>query len=188
MEKEETTNVAIARIIRERSEAGQLIHFEGILTELTGQGLLESDADDQKSLCLGMINRVVEANGDLNEIFGGSEIPYYYSSQSLSETYAEILVRKEGNPLQLVAEIVRENSSIYPRPVPLDIFTESPFDLTRAEILDCLGKMADQQEYQDIAQTRTSIGTIFLYSSQSLDPAYASMLAEWLDVGQANNP
>jgi hypothetical protein len=72
--------------------------------------------------------------------------------------------------------------------VPLDIFRESPFDLTQEEILDCLKKMAEQGEYQDITQTTTSIGTIFLYSTQHLEPDYASSLAEWLDVGQANNP
>ena len=87
-----------------------------------------------------------------------------------------------------MAEIVRENSAIYPRPVPLNIFREPPFDLTQEEILDCLGKMGTQEEYQDITQTTTSIGTVFLYSNQHLDATYASILAEWLDVGQANNP
>ncbi len=48
--------------------------------------------------------------------------------------------------------------------------------------------MRQQAEYQDIAQTTTSIGTIFLYFNQHLDPGHASMLTEWLDVGQANNP
>jgi hypothetical protein len=188
MEKQETINAAIAKIIRERSASGQLVQFEEIMAELTGQGLLESEADDQKSLCLTMISRVVEENGDLRKISGTNEISHYYSSQSLSEAYAGILVRKEGNRLEFIAQIVRENSSIYPRPVPLDIFVESPFDLTRKEVLDCLGKMAEQQEYQDIAQTTTSIGTIFLYSNRCLEPAYGSLLAEWLDVGQANNP
>jgi hypothetical protein len=48
--------------------------------------------------------------------------------------------------------------------------------------------MEQQAEYRDIARTITSIGTVFLYSNQYLDPDHASMLAEWLDVGQANNP
>jgi hypothetical protein len=105
---------------------------------------------------------------------------------SLSETYAGILIRKEES--SFIAEIVRENSAIYPRPVPLDFFRESPFDLTQEEILDFLGKMGEQGEYQDIALTTTSIGTVFLYSSRHLNPDYASTLAEWFDVGQINNP
>jgi hypothetical protein len=65
---------------------------------------------------------------------------------------------------------------------------EPPFDLTQVEILECLRKMAEEGEFQDISQTTTSIGTTFLYSNQHLDSSYASMLAEWFDVGQANNP
>jgi hypothetical protein len=29
---------------------------------------------------------------------------------------------------------------------------------------------------------------VFLYSTRHLDPDHASMLAEWLDVGQYRNP
>jgi hypothetical protein len=48
--------------------------------------------------------------------------------------------------------------------------------------------MDGQEEYEDIARTTTSIGTVYLYSTRHLEPDYASTLAEWLDVGQANNP
>jgi hypothetical protein len=48
--------------------------------------------------------------------------------------------------------------------------------------------MAQQKEYEDIAQTITSVGTQFLYSTKHLDPDHAFTLAEWLDVGQVNNP
>jgi len=48
--------------------------------------------------------------------------------------------------------------------------------------------MARQDAFKDIQQTTSSIGTAFLYSTIHLDPDYASMLAEWLDVGQASNP
>jgi hypothetical protein len=88
----------------------------------------------------------------------------------------------------LIAEIVRENSALYPRPIPMDTFKNSPFELTQEEILACLQKISGQEDYQDIARTTTSAGTVFLYSSRHLDQGYASMLAEWLDVGQFNNP
>jgi hypothetical protein len=188
MEQPEAICLVIAKIIRERSETGQFVHFEEILKELTGQGLLKSEDGDQRSQFGDILKQTIEKNEDLKEISGRDRIPRYYSTQSLSETYARILIQKKENPLLLMAEIVRENSAIYPRPVPLDIFRESPFDLTQEEILDCLKKMAEQEEYQDITQTTTSIGTIFLYSTQQLEPDYASSLAEWLDVGQANNP
>jgi hypothetical protein len=48
--------------------------------------------------------------------------------------------------------------------------------------------MAGLDAYQDIAQTTTSAGNTFLYSRTFLDPAYAAALAEWIDVGQYDNP
>ena len=186
MEQKEEIRLTIAKIIRERSETGQLVQFEELLTELAAQGLLNSDVAHQRSHFEGVLRQVVSENEDIKELSGRNRIPHYYSSRSLSETYAGIVVRKREN--SLMAEIVRENSAIYPRPVPLNIFREPPFDLTQEEILDCLERMGKQGEYQDIAQTTTSIGTVFLYSNQHLDPAYASTLAEWSDVGQVNNP
>lgn len=188
MEQREVICLTIAKIIRRRSENGQLVQFDEILTELTGQGLLKSEVGDQKFHCESILKETVKKNEDLKEISGRDGILYYYSAQSLSETYARILIQKGEDPILLMAQIIRENSAIYPRPVPLDIFMGSPFDLTQEEIFECLKKLREQGEYQDIAQTCTSIGTIFLYSNQHLDPGYASMLAEWLDVGQVNNP
>ncbi len=188
MEQQEQIYTAIANVIRKSGEAGQLVQFEEIWTELTGQGLLTSEADDPRPHLQGIVREVVKRNEDLGEIPGVHGIAYFYSTQSLSETYAVILARKKGDPLELIAQIVRENSSVYPRPVPLDLFRESPFDLTGEEILACLDKLGQQREYQDIVQTTTSIGNKFLFSSRHLNPDYASTLAEWLDVGQINNP
>jgi hypothetical protein len=188
MEQRETISLAIAKIVRERSKIGQLIPFEEILSELYGQDLLKSKDGNERARFEVILRQVIEKNEDLREISGGDGIPHYYSTGSLSETYARILTQKEGNPLPLMAEIVRENSAIYPRPIPVDILRESPFDLTQEEILEYLKKMAEQEDYQDIAQTTTSIGTLFLYSTRHLEPDYASSLAEWLDVGLANNP
>jgi len=48
--------------------------------------------------------------------------------------------------------------------------------------------MDAEEEYRDIMQTTTSVSGVFLYSTLHLDSEYASMLAEWLDVGQFENP
>ncbi len=118
MEQQEQIYTAIANVIRKSSETGQLVQFEEILTELTEQGLLTSEADYPRSHLQGIVREVVKRNEDLREIPGAHGIAYFYSTQTLSETYAVILVRKKGDPLELIAQIVRENSSVYPRPVP----------------------------------------------------------------------
>jgi hypothetical protein len=186
MEQREEIRPAMAAIIRNRSDTGQLLDFEQLLAELVGQGFLSAEMGPQRSHYEEVFRQVIEENEDIREISGTNGIPHYYSAGSLSDTYARILIRKEEN--SLIAEIVRENSAVYPRPVSLNVFEDPPFDLTREQILDCLEAMASQEEFQDILQTTTSIGTVFLYSDRYLDSTYASTLAEWLDVGQVSNP
>lgn len=178
----------IAEIIRGKSELGKLVSLNEIFQELQDRNLLKGDDDQAQSRFEVMIGRALEENKDLVKLYPEGEKPLFFSSQFMSESYAKMLLQIELNPLLLIAELVRENSVTYPRPVPVDIFRESPFNLTQEEILECLRQMGNQEEYQDIVQTTTSIGTIFLYSNLHLDPGYASMLAEWVDVGQVNNP
>ena len=185
---QEATCQAVANIIRKKSETGQCVLQKEIFQELIDQKVLKLDNREQPGAFETILKKTVKENEDLKELPNKDGLPRYYSSQCMSETYVRIILRKEENPLMLIAEIVRENSALYPRPVPLAIFLDSPFELTQEEIPACLQKMSGQEEYQDIAQTTTSAGTVFLYSNRHLDPGYASMLAEWLDVGQSNNP
>ncbi|MCJ7746605.1 MAG: hypothetical protein MUP27_02590 [Desulfobacterales bacterium] len=188
MSLQEGTCLAAATIIRKKSKSGQLTLPEEILVELTRQGLLKSEDSDKGSQFEAILKHTIEKNEDLKNIYNRESIPHYYSVEYMTEKYANILIQKGEDSLPLMAEIIRENSKIYPRPIPLDIFREPPFDLTREEILLYIKKMAEQKEYQDINQTTTSIGTVFLYSTLYLDPNYATSLAEWIDVGQVNNP
>jgi hypothetical protein len=188
MEHRETVCTGIANIIRDSSASGHLVRAQEILSELHGRGALESVDSEQERDLETVLQRVLQENQDLVEISGRTGHSYYYSARSMSDTYAGILVKKSEDPLWLIAEVVREHSKLYPSPVPLDRFTESPFDLSREAIFGCLEAFGEETEYQDIEQTITSAGTTFLYSSRHLDPDYAAMLAEWTDVGQAGNP
>jgi len=185
----ETAILAAAGMIREKSKEGHFVMTEEVLSELLNRGFLDSEKEGGRFVeASSILEETLRRNEDLRERKGQGGVSRYYSSLAMSETYATLLIRKEGDFLLMMAEVIRENSAIYPRPVPLDIFMEPPFDLAREKIFECLKKMGEQAEYRDIAQTTTSVGTIFLYSSRHLDPDHASMLAEWVDVGQANNP
>jgi hypothetical protein len=179
---------AIAEIIRRKSESGKLVSSHEILKGLLDRSFLKADDDKRQNLFEVLLEKALEENEDLVKLHTEGKESHFYSSRFMSEAYARILIQKKSDPMLLVAEMVRENSAIYPRPVPLDTFINSPFDLTQEEVQSYLNQMAQQDAYKDIKQTTSSIGTTFLYSTFHLDPAYASMLAEWLDVGQANNP
>ena len=179
---------AAIQVIRHRSGQGQLATEEEILEELVALNLVEEAPGGPVAVMARILSAAADGNSDLREIRAQEGGRRYYSSQFMTETYARLLVRKEGDPLQLIAEIVRENSSLYPRPFPLGAFERSPFAMTRAELLQCLERMAEQENYRDISRTMTSAGNVFLYSTSSLDSDYAATLAEWIDVGQYDNP
>ncbi len=185
----ETAILVATGFIRERSKEGRFAFTEEVFAELLNRALLESEKEvDRVAEASAILGESIKTNEDLQEKKGKDGLSRYYSSLAMTEAYATLLARKEEDLLLMMAEIIRENSAIYPRPVPLDIFNGSPFDLSPEEVLKCLQKMAGEKKYQDIARARTSIGTEFLYSLCHLDADYASMLAEWFDVGQAQNP
>jgi hypothetical protein len=102
--------------------------------------------------------------------------------------YAAILAARGGDPLPLIVQTVREQSRLHPRPVPVATFNEPPFDFNRQDLAICIERMRSDPETADIAYTVTSAGTTFLYSTRHLHPDHAAALAEWIDVGEAENP
>ena len=178
-----------AGMIRKKSEAGKLVFPEEILQALQEKNVLEPgrSAPSEEGL-EAIVKETMKRNEDLKEIPGHDALPRYYSGQVMSDAYYGLLVRKEGDPLLLIAETVRENSKVYPRPIRRETFKNEPFELTEEEISTCLQKMKEEDQYKDIVQTTTSEGTVFLYSTLHLEADYASMLAEWVDVGQYKNP
>ena len=179
---------AIAAMIRQSSERGQLISESEITRQVADQRILTSGAAEQAEEVGNILKKLVEGSEDLHELAAPEDPLCYYSSQFMTEAYARILLQKQGDPLRLIAEVVRENSALYPRPVPLELFTQPPFGLDQQEILDDLKRMEGEEAYRDIVPTTTSTSRVFLYSTLHLEPDHASMLAEWLDVGQSNNP
>jgi hypothetical protein len=179
---------AAAAMIRQSSKGGQLTSEGEIFRRLADQQLLTSPAAGRTEEVGTLLKKITKESEDLHELAARDGFRSYYSSNFMTEAYALILFHKQGGPLRLIAETVRENSALYPRPVPLDFFTQPPFELTQQEVLKDLELMEGEEEYRDIVPTTTSTSRVFLYSTLHLEPDHASMLAEWLDVGQSNNP
>ena len=169
----------IAATIRKKSAAAELISEDEILSLFKDKHPLFPAGED--------IALLIEENEDLHKLSGaGSQ--FFYSSLHMTEAYATILLNKLDGPLMLIAETVRQNAHVYQRPVLLDIFTKPPFNLAHDQVLNYLKTMAATEDYDDIKATSTSASGIYLYSTTHLETEYAVMLAEWLDVGQSDNP
>ncbi len=183
---EAAANVVV-QVVRKLSGEGRFASGGDVLEDLQGLGLLPVEPEAVPAALDEVLTAALAKYPDLVLVEGPGK-RRFYSSQFMTKAYVGLLLRKEGEPLHLIAETVRENSALYPRPIPLGAFEQPPFSLTRAEILVCLERMATQDAYQDIARTRTSAGNDYLYSATHLDPDYASSLAQWIDVGQYDNP
>jgi hypothetical protein len=187
-ENRDSASRVIAEAIRQSSEAGRFIMHSELFGKLIERNLLMPGGDESGPAFETVIKKTMEENQDIHAIPDRDGTPRYYSSRFMSEAYCGILLKKEGDPLVLIAESVRENSALYPRPVSLEMFGNPPFDLTPAEVDSCIVQMAGRDEYKDIEKITTSAEGVFLYSTSYLEPGHAAMLAEWLDVGQFDHP
>jgi hypothetical protein len=114
---------------------------------------------------------------------------YYFSALSMTAAYAKHLFRiAERDPMRLIADTVRDESRIYPRPTPLAAFLLQPFSMDQAELDGLVSQILSAAEYADIKCVSASNGERFLYSSEHLKPVHAEALAEWTAVGEKENP
>jgi hypothetical protein len=162
------TGQGVAAIIQEKNKAGQLVSSEELLSALNAKDGSRPEGDEEMVSPEALLDNMMAENKDLKEMRAKDGTSLYYSSMFMSDAYATLLMHKKQGPVSLVADTVREDSDRYPRPTPLEVFNEPPFDLSQEEILSCLQEMSSQDEYQDISRVSTSIGHVFLYSSRYL--------------------
>jgi hypothetical protein len=130
-----------------------------------------------------------EAAEDDIKLMRGSRDRYYFSDRSMTERYARHLYRlAERDPVRLVADTTRDESSTYPRPTPVATFLDEPFYMSQADVDAAIASMATEPEYADIRTTAASNGDRYLFSTRFLGEAHAAGLAEWASVGEKENP
>ena len=115
------------------------------------------------------------------------EKEYFHFRPLLSASYARILSAK-NNPAEMICDLVREHSRIYPRPVTIGTFQEEPFNLKPEELQELMQSFPKDPKKSDIKFTTSSLGTVFLYSNKYLEDDYADFLAQYLDVDQVMSP
>jgi len=187
-EPAESAAEAVAALIREKSASLQLLSAPELIALLyTHRPDFQRPEETDKSNDAAMLAPLIREYEDLQMITGTGP-PCYYSLRYMTGSYANILLGKQEDVLRLIADTVRRIADSHGRPVALDLFARPPFDLDPQRVLDCLTEMSKIEEYGDMASTSTSAMGIYLYSTLYLEPDHAAMLAEWLDVGQAENP
>ncbi|MBL8967946.1 MAG: hypothetical protein JNG85_13140 [Spirochaetaceae bacterium] len=139
----------------------------------------------------GGVELLLEESGaaDLRRMAGEGGEAYYFSADSMTEAYALHLFRiEEKDPVRLVADTVRDDSRIYPRPTDVRVFADPPFSLPAREVAEVVARMEMRPDTADIKSGRASNGALYLYSDRFLEAAHAESLIEWIEVGQKENP
>lgn len=169
----------LIEFIRESSKMGRLI----------GKSDLEKEPlNIEASQIEKVIKKLKESESakDIDIIIGKIEV-YFYSKDYISNTYRDMLFNlKEKNIEEVIVEIVRNESKIYPRPTSLDIFRLAPFK--RDDIDNLLEEILKNKKYMDIKIVQASNGAKYLYSDIHMTLGHAKGLCEWVEVGQFENP
>lgn len=166
--------VRAARLVRDESGAGRITPleraWEGRLEDL--QAALDEDGD---------------AN-DIRVLHEGGRV-FLFSGISMTAAYASLAARADsGSIVSAIAETVRHDSRVYPRPTPLSAFSGPPFNLSPDALAASLEEVAADPSLSDIKEVRASDDSVFLYSSDEMDPGQALSRAEWMAVGRYENP
>jgi hypothetical protein len=167
---------AIARKVREASRRGRLLPlgeaWQGKAEDFAAWKQSWAEAD------MGDIGLIRERGGD-----------YLYSQRHMTRAYAETAARAACDDVcWVIAQTVRGDSRLYPRPTPIEAFENAPF-LFSKDVLDrALRDIHAARDYADILLVKSSSGALYLFSSLHMTREHAESLAEWFSVGSLQNP
>lgn len=167
----------LIEFIRESSKQGKLI----VKNELEEGPLFIKASQIEK-----LIKELKEKTEDIDIIKGKKE-EYLYSKNYISNSYRDILFNlKEKNIEEVVVNIVREESKIYPRPTSLEVFKLAPFNIVDLEVL--VKEILKNEKHMDIKIVKASNEARYFYSDLYMSLGHAKGLCEWVEVGQFENP
>lgn len=189
--RNEEIRAQIAAKVREDSQ--NLVQ----LTSVDSLGSLLSDQDSENTEATETIENIEEHLAEMAEDERYNDIQtltistgavYLYSEAHITKNYAIILGRAEANdPATTIAETVREESKIYPRPTRVELFKEQVFNINPDDLETFIAQTLERPEFKDIKLLQASTGARYLYSTLHMSEDYAKSLVEWEEVGDYEN-
>lgn len=165
----------LTKYLQEQSAKGHFITYEDFL-----QKPLSFEEEDMDLVMEEILNNVDYVQ--IREI-KGKDARYFYSSEKMNETYAQLLLRtKDKDFLRLIADSVRDDSKRYPKTTNLKKFLGSPYHIAEAELEGILDQLEKDPVYEDIKKATASNGVVCLYSDLHLSKARAEYLTEYEEV------
>ncbi|MEY8460545.1 hypothetical protein AALA69_05375 [Eggerthellaceae bacterium 24-137] len=118
----------------------------------------------------------------------GATSYYLYDASAMTDAYARwSFLAAEDDPVATFVECVREESSVYPRPMARANLANDPFRLSAEAVEAAFAEARAQGRADDIERTEASNGDVYFYSTTYLSPVRARSLAEWDAVERRRN-
>ncbi|WP_302964498.1 hypothetical protein [uncultured Adlercreutzia sp.] len=113
---------------------------------------------------------------------------YLYDASAMTDAYARwSFLTAEDDPVATFVECVREESSVYPRPMACTNLANDPFRMDAEAVEAAFAEARTQGRADDIERVEASNGDVYFYSTTYLSPARAKALAEWDAVERKRN-
>ena len=118
----------------------------------------------------------------------GAESYYLYDDSAMTDAYARwAFLAAEDDPVAAFIECVREESSVYPRPMARENLANDPFRMNAEAVEAAFAEARAQGRADDIERVEASNGDVYFYSTTYLTPRRAQALAEWDAVERIRN-
>ena len=127
---------------------------------------------------------------DIKTVTAATGEMFFYSTRHMSDYYALVLARVAGHdPCATIAETVRDESRIYPRPTCVQLFLEKIFGVKENDLKEVVCKTLQRPEFADIKMmVHPTTGAVYLYSDKYLDGERAFMEMDYEEVVRPANP
>ncbi len=118
----------------------------------------------------------------------GAASYYLYDAGAMTDAYARwAFLAAEDDPVATFVECVREESSVYPRPMAVTSLANDPFRMDADAVHAAFDAARAQGRADDIERVCASNGDEYFYSTRFLSPLRAQALAEWDAVERRRN-
>ena len=118
----------------------------------------------------------------------GAESYYLYDDSAMTDAYARwAFLAAEDDPVATFIECVREESSVYPRPMARESLANDPFRMKAEAVEAAFAEARAQGRADDIERVEASNGDVYFYSTTYLTHRRAQALAEWDAVERIRN-
>lgn len=120
---------------------------------------------------------------DIKQLVGPTGLAYLYSEAAMTRNYANLLARIEANdPCVTIAETVREESRVYPRPTKVELFYTPVFNIDPDQLEMVVEQTLKRPEFQDIKKVIASTQAVYLYSDKHMVAPQVERWVQWQEV------